>query len=88
MQAADFWHANDPAHTLGRTSKRRILVQRKMRPGGVIVADVGRHSATQMRLVEHDQMVEALPSDGSDQSLDIRVLPWTARCSRPISNAH
>lgn len=44
--------------------------------------------ATQMRLVEHDQIVEALPLDGSDQSLDIWVLPRTARCSRTISNAH
>ena len=47
---ADLWHAHDPAHPLNRASIRRILLQRKVRAGAVVVAHVGRHRATQMRI--------------------------------------
>ena len=66
MQAAHLGHASYPAYRLDRASKRRILLQRKVHASGVIVVDVRRHSATLMRLDEHDQMVEAFPPNGSD----------------------
>ena len=42
----------------------------------------------QMPLAEHDHMVEALASDGADQSFSVAVLPRRSRCCRSVANAH
>ena len=44
----------------------------------VIVLEVGRENAPEMRLVD-DHMIEALPLDRADHVLDIRILPRARR---------
>ena len=43
---------------------------------------------TQMPLAEHNHMIEALASDGADQSFSIAVLPRRSRRCRSVANAH
>jgi hypothetical protein len=41
-----------------------------------------------MYLAEHNNVVEAFPSDRTDQPFGISVLPWGTRRRRLIANAH
>jgi hypothetical protein len=41
-----------------------------------------------MALVEDDQVIQAIPSDRSDQALNVGVLPWRTLCRWSIPNAH
>src|SRR5262245_55460382 len=43
---------------------------------------------TKVPLAKHNDMVEAIPSDRSNEPLRTSVLPWGACCSRPIANTH
>src|SRR5882757_2600618 len=43
---------------------------------------------TEMPLAEHNNVVEALPSDRTDESLSKSVLPWGTWRRRSIANAH
>ena len=87
VQSTDVRHAHDDAGWLYNASERGILVQR-VRSNVIVVGGIGVQRAAQVRLVEDDQMIETLAADGSDQSLDVGVLPWAARSNRSISNAH
>ena len=53
----------------------RILVEREMRPCAVVVARVVREHSAEMPLVENDYVVQALPTQRSNESLRIAVLP-------------
>jgi hypothetical protein len=39
-------------------------------------------------LAKHDDVVQALPPDRTDQPFSISVLPRRSRRSRPVTNAH
>jgi hypothetical protein len=41
-----------------------------------------------MPLAEHNNVVEALPSDRTDEPLSKSVLPWGTWRRRSIANAH
>ena len=41
-----------------------------------------------MGFVENDDMIEALPAKGTDQSLDERILPRRLRCDEDFFDAH
>jgi hypothetical protein len=41
-----------------------------------------------MRLAEHDEVVERFAADGSDEPLNVAVLPRRAWCGRVISDPH
>src|SRR6478609_4143467 len=43
---------------------------------------------TQMPLAKDDHVIEALTSDGADQSFSIAVLPRRSRRCRSVANAH
>jgi hypothetical protein len=55
---------------------RRILLQEEMRTDLVVVFHVRQQCVTEMPLAEHNNMVKALPSDRTDESLSKSVLPW------------
>ena len=38
--------------------------------------------------MEHDHMIEALATNGSNDSLYIGSLPWRARCGQNFADAH
>src|SRR4029077_10741466 len=42
----------------------------------------------QVAFAEHNNMVKTIPSDRTDESLRIPVLPWRPRRNRPIPYAH
>jgi hypothetical protein len=46
-----------------------------MRPDLVVIGSVILQNATQLRFVEHDQVIEAFPPDRADEALDVAVLP-------------
>jgi hypothetical protein len=62
MEAADKGRLNDSAQvgTVHRSRFRGVLVQGEVRPDVVVVGKVISQQPTQMGLVEHDHMVEAL----------------------------
>ena len=42
----------------------------------------------QTRLVEHDEMIQALAPNGPDQALNVRRLPWTSRSGEDFFRPH
>ena len=59
-----------------------------MCPSAVVILLVRAQHMTQMPLAEHDHMVEALASDGADQSFSVTVLPRRSWRCRSVANAH
>src|SRR5712691_6941032 len=59
-----------------------------MRPDLVVTGSVIPQNATQLRFVEHDQVIEAFASNRSDEALDVAVLPRCARRGRMIADPH
>ncbi len=86
MQAAENWPSFDTADALDSAKSRRILAERQMRTGCIIVVHVGPQHVPQVPLAEHDDMVETFPSDRADQALRVPILPRRARCCRVVSN--
>ena len=59
-----------------------------MRAGLVVVFLMCLEQMTKVSLAKHNDMVKAIPPDGSDEPLRASVLPWRPHCDRPIANAH
>ena len=49
---------------------------------------VGTKDMAQMSFIEDDDMVETLPSDRTDQSFRVPVLPGRSERRRAVANAH
>src|ERR1035437_3885125 len=65
----------DCADALNRAMKRGVLVQRAMSPQLIIVGSIRAEDSAQVLFPEHDHLVQALPADGADESLNISILP-------------
>ena len=50
-----------------------------MRAGRVVIIEVGFENAVKMAFAKNDHMVEAFSANGTDQSLDVRILPRRVR---------
>src|SRR3982074_2989818 len=59
-----------------------------MGAGAIVIFHVRQQQATEVALAEHNNVVEAFPSDRTDQPFGISVLPWGTRRRRLIANAH
>jgi hypothetical protein len=81
MEPTDFRHGDHLALVWREDGARHrtIHCQRQVCSPLRIIGQVAGQDARQMVLVEDHHMVQALPADTPDQSLDIRVLPWTPR---------
>jgi hypothetical protein len=55
----------------------RVFLQREMRSRPMIIGDISGEHVPQMRLAEHDHVIQTLATNGSDQSLRIAILPRT-----------
>ena len=75
MQPTQNWDGCDGAELVRAPKIRRILVQREMRPDLVVIGSVILENATQLRFVEHHQVVERFTPDRADEPLDVAVLP-------------
>ena len=65
-----------------------VFVQRSMRPQLIIIGGICDKDPTQVRFTEHDHVVQALPADRADESLNVRILPGRSGRNGPVSNAH
>jgi hypothetical protein len=60
---------------LGRRKSERILVQREIRPDPMVIGSVVLRNATQVRFVEHHQVIEAFGPNRAVEALHVAVLP-------------
>src|SRR5262245_47377702 len=88
MKAAEDRLRCDDAEALNRPMEWGILVQRAMNARFIIVRGIPAQDPAQVRLPEYDHVIETFPSDRTDQSLDVRVLPRRSGSSRLVPNAH
>ena len=81
MQSANLRQFNDRPQfrRLNQSGLRCIFLQRQVRARLVVIIEVRFERASQRRFVEHDEVVQTFPSDGSDQALHIGTLPWRSR---------
>jgi len=89
LQAADVWYLNDRAAgwRLCSPRDRRIFVQREVRAPLVIIGQEESERASKGSFIPDDDMIETLAPQGSDQALDVRVLPRGARCDHELLGA-
>ena len=76
------------AKTLNWTTDRRIFVKGSVGASSVIVVRIGEEHPAQMRLATDDDVVQAFPANGPNQSFGIPVLPWRSRRYGFVPNAH
>ena len=75
VKAAEDRLRRDGADVLNRAMKRGVLVQRSMGPRLIIVRSIRAYDSAQVRFTEHDHVVQAFPTDRTDQPLDMCILP-------------
>jgi hypothetical protein len=83
VQTTNFREGNDIAGRgrLYGTRPRAVLAERKMRSDVMMVLKIARQNATQMALVEDDDVIQAFSADRTDETLNVRVLPGRSRRS-------
>ena len=79
VEAADLWKRDHFTVRYGLCGSRRrcVLRQRQMSPGAVIVGQISGERPSEMRLIEDDHVIKTLPTNGSDQPLDVGIVPRT-----------
>jgi hypothetical protein len=73
--------------TFDRAASWGVLRQPQMRAILVIVIEVGLQDAAQARFIEDDHVIQTLPSNRSDQSLHVRILPGRLWRGENLPNA-
>ena len=53
----------------------------------MIILEVRPKNSTEVLLVDHDDMIEALSTDTADEALNVRILPWRLRGSNDFLDA-
>src|ERR1700688_2511103 len=59
-----------------------------MRTYLIVVLHVRQQDVTKMSFAQHDNMIDTFPSDRTDQSFGVSVLPRGTRRCRSVANAH
>src|SRR5882672_6390698 len=90
MQATDFGNLHDPAclGELDGPDVRRILVEREMSAGLVIVREVAGQDAAQVAFVEDENVIETLAPDRADEPLREGILPGAVRRRQDFLDPH
>ena len=65
-----------------------VATERQMRTHGVVVTEVSAKQASEMPLVEHNEMIEAFPADGADDALGEGILPGRVGRDEDLVHAH
>ena len=65
-----------------------VLAEREVGPGSVIVLEVLPQDAPQVLLSDNDDVVQAVPPNGPDHALAVRVLPRGPRGGEDLLDAH
>jgi len=90
MQTTDLWNSDDAAGAGGfdLSLDRRISVQRQVGSGIQVVLKVGLQDAPQVSFVDHDDVIEALPTDRTDEAFAIGILPRRSWSDEYFLDAH
>ena len=90
MQSADLGNFDHPAKRgrLDRSADRRIFVEGEVRSKIFVVLEIIFQDAAQSDFIEDNDVIQAFAAKGTDQPLDIGVLPRAARRSKNFVNAH
>ena len=90
MKSADLWNFDDLAKDgrLDRSAVRRIFFKRQMRSALFVVFEIVLQDSTQPGLIEDNEVVQAFAPNGTDESLDIGVLPRALRRNQDFTNVH
>ena len=88
MQSAEMGLCEDSTDVLNVARNRRVLVQRQMRAGLVVICHVRSLQVPKVMLSKENDMVEYLSPDRANQPFSIGVLPWRSRCRWSVRNAH
>ena len=67
---------------------RRVLRQRQVRPGFVILRQEGLHVPVQGGLMENNHVIEALAAKGADDAFHVGTLPRGSRCRQNFLDSH
>ena len=81
-------HGQGLTDGLDRARDRRVFLQGQMGAHLVVVLLICVEQMTKVPLAKHDDMVKAIPPDGSNEPFSTSVLPWRPHCNRPIPNTH
>ena len=89
VQSPDLGESDDLSTlSLVRRSRiGRVLLEREVSTGPVVVLPVVREDSAEMPLVENDYVVQALSAQRSNESLRVGVLPRGARSDRHLVKA-
>ena len=79
LKSADVWKLDDIAEFSGLNVSmfRRVHAEREVRALAVVIIEIARKSFLQVSFIQHDNAVQTLPANRANDSLRIRVLPWT-----------
>lgn len=90
MEAAQERLCHDTARSrrLDLPRDGRVPIQQQVRAGFLVVRDILGQNGPEVPLVEHDQMVQTLPSDRADQPLGVWILPRRPRADDDFLDAH
>ena len=90
MQSADLGNCDHPAKRgrLNRSADRRIFVEGEVRSKIFVVLEIIFQDAAQSVFIENNDVIQAFAAKGTDQPLDIGVLPRAAWRSKNFVNAH
>jgi hypothetical protein len=90
METADLWNRYDSSELwrLDCPRFRRVLTQREVCSGFVIVRHKRPHMPMQRGFVEDNQVIQTLAPNRSDHALDVRALPGRSWRRQHFPDAH
>src|SRR5215510_4931855 len=88
MKATDLRDRNDaPASwSLHLASMGAVIVEGLMRAGGVVVREITAQQTSEMPFVDHNDVIEAFPSNRPDDALGEGILPRGARGDEDLAH--
>jgi hypothetical protein len=64
---------------------RAVVVEGLMRAGGVVVREVAAQQTAEVRFVDHDDVIEAFPTNRADDALGEGILPERPRRDKDLA---
>jgi hypothetical protein len=89
MQTADLRNLNNRSdlHRLNRPFNRGVFAQREVSPGTLVILEIGSENSPETGFIQHNDVIQTLAANRSDQSLDIRVLPRRLRRGQKLPDS-
>ena len=64
-----------------------VFVERQMSAPAVVIGNIRRESTTERVLSEHDDVIQTLAANGTNESFDIGALAGRSRCGKHLFDA-